>query len=201
MEQQATQKNTRPVASSQWSRNDHYFEENPEHSERSQPPTAVRQRDSHTTPNHKQPTWESEADDYPERERASQSGRFAHDQRTPPAHPSRTEMKSRNLRNATPTRPPGRNDPPQQIDPITNLPKPQRFAPAQPLAAKSQQGQRAARETFGELAQAQADKRYARVTRPELPHFGERFLPPLQPAPSLSSQKSSPYQREMSTLE
>ena len=113
-------------------------------------------------------------------------------------------MKGRNLRDATPPRPDLQQQ--QQLDPITSLPKPQRFGATQLSGSRSQQGPRVGvREPASEFGQA-PEKRYVQVTRSELSHYGERFLPPLQPAPSQSSQggssqKPSHYQREMSTLE
>jgi hypothetical protein len=157
MELQATQKKLMPSSNSRWTQNDHYFEENPEHSERSKPFAAPLQRDPKLASNHKQPTWETEAEDFHERERAKQPDRHVQAQRTPNAYPTKSEMKSRNLRDATPPKTVGRPDP-QQLDPITNLPKPQRFAPVQ-SSGKSQQGQRVGRETVHEASQATAEKR------------------------------------------
>jgi hypothetical protein len=211
MELQATQKKIRPPSNSRWTQNDHYFEENHEQSDRPKPQALPLDRDPNRSSNKKQPTWETDADDYHERAKAKQSETFSQAQRTQPAYPTRADMKSRNLRDMTPPRPDSRTEPQQQIDPITNLPKPSRLVAGNHLKSysnsKSQQGPRAARETFksGEQSQGTDDKKYPRLTRPELSHYGERFLPPLLPAPSSgpqsSASKPSHYQREMSTLE
>lgn len=155
MELQATQKKIRPPSNQRWTQNDHYFEENPEYSDRSKPFSSPLQPNARRNSNNKQPTWETDADDFHERERETLGERPGQSHKTPTGYPSRAEMKSRHLRDTTPPRPDGRNEPQQQqFDPITSLPKPQRFAPTQQSSSKSQQGPRIAREAFSEHGQA-----------------------------------------------